>query len=81
MLNLGIVFVPLIVESLGGWSEEAISTISSIGHLQGQRLGLNAPGTSGHALGGACGFAGSPSAQPQLMASCNFVLCYYCGGH
>ena len=35
----GILFVPLIVETIGGWSDEAIKTISYIGHLQGQRLG------------------------------------------
>ena len=35
----GILFVPLIVETKGGWSDEAIKTISHIGCLQGQRLG------------------------------------------
>ena len=34
----GLDFIPLIVETLGGWSEEAISTIRSIGRFQGQRL-------------------------------------------
>ena len=32
--------MPLVVESLGGWSEEAVHTIADIGRLQGQRLGL-----------------------------------------
>ena len=36
----GVTFIPLVVESLGGWSEEAIQTIKSIGQLQGQRLGI-----------------------------------------
>ena len=35
--------VPLVVESLGGWSYEAIQTIKSIGRLQGQHLGLPPP--------------------------------------
>ena len=34
-----ILFVPLVVETIGGWSDEAIKTISHIGHLQGQILG------------------------------------------
>ena len=33
-------FIPLVVETLGGWSEDAIHTIHSIGRLQGQRLGI-----------------------------------------
>ena len=36
----GITFVPLVVESLGGWSNEAADTITKIGRLQGQRLGV-----------------------------------------
>ena len=32
--------LPLVVESLGGWSNEAAYTITKIGHLQGQRLGV-----------------------------------------
>ena len=36
----GIAFVPLVVESLGGWSNEAADTITKIGRLQGQRLGV-----------------------------------------
>ena len=31
----GVTFIPLVVESLGGWSEEAIYIIKSIGRLQG----------------------------------------------
>ena len=37
---VGVLFVPLVVESLGGWSDEAIHTIASIGRLQGQCLGI-----------------------------------------
>ena len=38
----GIAFVPLVVESLGGWSNEAadLDTITKIGRRQGQRLGV-----------------------------------------
>ena len=36
----GVSFVPLVVESLGGWSEEAAEIITNIGCLQGQHLGI-----------------------------------------
>ena len=35
--SVGVNFIPLVVESLGGWSKEAADTISSIGRLLGQR--------------------------------------------
>ena len=38
--SVGVDFIPLVVESLGGWDDEAIATISSIGRLLGQRLGI-----------------------------------------
>ena len=44
----GVTFIPLVMESLGGWSEEAIQTIKSIGRLQGQRLGIPPPETTRH---------------------------------
>ena len=44
----GVTFILLLVESLGGWSEEAIQTIKSIGRLQGQRLGIPPPETTRH---------------------------------
>ena len=37
---IDVIFAPLVVESLRGWSQEAIQTINSIGRLQGQRLGI-----------------------------------------
>ena len=37
---VGVSFIPLVVESLGGWSDEAADTIASIGRLLGQRLGI-----------------------------------------
>ena len=46
--HAGVSFIPLVVESLGGWSYEAIQTIKSIGRLQGQRLGLPPPDTTRH---------------------------------
>ena len=36
----GVVFLPIAVEALGGWSEEAVFHILKIGRLMGQRLGL-----------------------------------------
>jgi len=39
-LAAGISFVPLVVETLGGWSDLAAETLSSIGRLLGQRLGI-----------------------------------------
>ena len=37
---VGVFFVPSVVEALGGWSDEATCTITSIGRLLGQRLGI-----------------------------------------
>ena len=37
--SVGVVFIPLVVESLGGWSEEAVHNISRIGRLLGLRTG------------------------------------------
>ena len=37
--SVGVVFIPLVVESLGGWSEEAVHNISMIGRLLGLRTG------------------------------------------
>ena len=38
--EVGVSFIPLAVESLGGWSDLAAKTISHIGRLLGQRLGI-----------------------------------------
>ena len=43
--SVGVIFIPLVVESLGGWSEEASQTIARIGRLMGQRIG-SPPGDS-----------------------------------
>ena len=45
---VGMSFVPLVVESLGGWSEEAAFTISRIGRLLGQRTGSSPGETTRH---------------------------------
>ena len=37
---VGVSFVPLVIKSLGGWSDLAVKTLSSIGRLLGQRLGI-----------------------------------------
>ena len=44
----GVSFVPLAVESLGGWSHEAALQISRIGRLVGQRLGTTPTETVSH---------------------------------
>ena len=36
--SVGVSFVPLVVETLGGWSDDAIQTICKIGRLLGQRF-------------------------------------------
>ena len=38
--SAGVSFVPMVVETLGGWDEEAVRTITAIGRSQGQRLGI-----------------------------------------
>ena len=45
---VGVSFVPLLVESLGGWSDLAAKTLSSIGRLLGQRLGIPPSETTRH---------------------------------
>ena len=46
----GVSFVPLAVESLGGWSHEAALQISRIGRLVGQRLGTTPAEAVSHLL-------------------------------
>ena len=38
--SVGVTFCPLLVETLGGWAQEAMSTLVSIGSLQEKRFGL-----------------------------------------
>ena len=44
----GVSFIPLVAETLGGWSEEAIRNITRIGHLLGQRTGISTDNTIRH---------------------------------
>ena len=45
---IGVDFIPLVVESFGGWSSLAVDTIRRIGRLQGQRLGVPPADTTRH---------------------------------
>ena len=36
---IGVSFVPLVMETLGGWSKQAVHSLSSIGRFAGQKLG------------------------------------------
>ena len=45
--SVGVHFVPIVAETLGGWSEGAIDT-TSIGRLQGQCLGIPPPDSTRH---------------------------------
>ena len=45
---VGISFVPLVFETLGGMSELASTTVSRIGRLLGQRLGISPADTTRH---------------------------------
>ena len=46
----GVSFIPLVAESLGGWSEKAILNITRIGRLLGQRTGTPTIDTTRHLL-------------------------------
>ena len=46
--SVGVHFVPIVAETLGGLSEVAIDTIRSIARLQGQRLGIPPPDSTRH---------------------------------
>ena len=45
---VGVSFIPLVVEILGGWSEKAADILSSIGCLLGQHLGMPPSTTTRH---------------------------------
>ena len=38
--SVGVTFIPMVVETLGGWGEEVALTVKNIGRLQGLRLGI-----------------------------------------
>ena len=47
---VGVTFVPLVMETLGGWNEEGILTVKRIGQLLGQRLGTSPAENTRHLL-------------------------------
>ena len=46
--SAGISFIPLVVETLGFWGKEALTTIKSLGRLQALRLGLDPKESTKH---------------------------------
>ena len=46
--SVGIAFTPLVVETLGGWCQEAINTVKDIGRIQGHRLGISPSESTRH---------------------------------
>ena len=46
--SVGASFIPLVIESLGGWDEEVVDVFKSIGPLLGQRLGISPAETMRH---------------------------------
>ena len=45
---VGVAFIPLVVESIGGWSSRAVDTIRSFGRLLGQRMGTSPAESTTH---------------------------------
>ena len=39
--SVGVSFIPVMAETLGGWSERTVHTLRSLGRLVGQRLGIS----------------------------------------
>ena len=46
--SVGVSFNPLVVETIGGWSDWAADTIQSFGRLLGQRLGIPSSDSTTH---------------------------------
>ena len=67
--SVGVSFVLLVVETLGGWSDDAIQTICKIGRLLGQRLGSPPAESTQHLFQRLCGggmlASGSTDCQPN----------------
>ena len=57
---VGISFIPLAIESLGGLGDTTSDTISSIGHLLGQRLSNSTSKSRGVSRGGCFGCSSTP---------------------
>ena len=45
---VGLIFIPQLMKTLGGWCEESIHTHKSIGRLQGKRFGISPAETTRH---------------------------------
>ena len=83
---VGVSFIPLAGESLGGWSDMAAKTISCIGCLQCQRLGTPLPSPLASPFRGApcrcgegmlhCGCTASLQSPPSLTVLSDFR--YFC---
>ena len=46
--SVGMSFNHLVVESIGGWSDQAVNTIRSFGRLLGQKLGITPADSTTH---------------------------------
>ena len=88
---VGVSFVPLVFETLGGMSELASTTVSRIGRLLGQRLGISPliqPDTSSNAAPSPSGMGMQPSGcvvfRPGLLLltvlsdNFSFVFLFLC---
>ena len=85
--GIGVTFLPIVVETLGGWSPDSISQIARIGRLAGQRLVLFLPllssicssaflSSSGKGMP-PCGLAAYPFTQPGWMGASNSYVCVF----
>ena len=79
---VGVNFITPVMESLGRWSEEAATTISKIGRLLGQHLGLSTLETPRHlfqrcaiyiSVEGKCQSLDPPSALSFSFCTCVFM--------
>ena len=89
--SVGVEFVPFVVETLGGLSEDIISTIRAIGRAVGQRSGASDPSRTSKQLFGrvaialwrvtpVCGYTCIQPFPLPWMVLCNFGLpfSFYC---
>ena len=86
--SVGVEFVPFVIETLGGLSEDTISTIRAISRAVGQRSGTSDPSNNSSGVlrllcGGAtpvCGYTGIQPFPLPWMVLCNFGLpiSFYC---
>ena len=80
----GLLFVPLVAESLGGLAEDTISTIRIIGQAISDRCGTSDRATTTKqlfsrvaiALWRGCGFTGYHHLPPSLTVLLNYVFCF-----